>query len=115
MSRTVDRLAQARRATNSGKGVVMVERGIIGGTCVNVGCVPSKALLAAAEARHGAAAAGRFAGLVPADFPAPIGGKDALVARLRAEKYTDLAADVAGSVPLMACSVPCARPVPSLW
>ena len=32
--------------------VVMIERGTIGGTCVNVGCIPSKALLAAAEARH---------------------------------------------------------------
>ena len=32
--------------------VVMVERGTVGGTCVNDGCIPSKALLAAAEARH---------------------------------------------------------------
>ncbi len=28
--------------------VVMIERGVVGGTCVNVGCIPSKALLAAA-------------------------------------------------------------------
>ncbi|EGX61109.1 MULTISPECIES: mercury(II) reductase [Streptomyces] len=89
--------AAAIAATNQGRRVVMVERGTTGGTCVNVGCVPSKALLAAAEARHGAAAAGRFPGLAPADvpvgFPALIGGKDALVAQLRTEKYTDLAAD----------------------
>ena len=84
-------------ATNRGKRVVMVERGTIGGTCVNVGCVPSKALLAAAGTRHGAAAAGRFPGLAPADVPVGfgdlIGGKDALVGQLRAEKYAGLAAD----------------------
>ncbi|MEU9426255.1 mercury(II) reductase [Streptomyces sp. NPDC048342] len=89
--------AAAIAATNQGKRVVMVERGTTGGTCVNVGCVPSKALLAAAEARHSAAAAGRFPGLAPADvtvgFPALIGGKDALVEQLRSEKYTGLAAE----------------------
>ena len=30
----------------------MVNEGTIGGTCVNVGCVPSKTLIRAAEARH---------------------------------------------------------------
>ncbi len=87
--------AAAIAATNQGKRVVMVERGTTGGTCVNVGCVPSKALLAVAEARHGARAAARFPGLasveVPVGFGELIGGKDALVGRLRAEKYTDLA------------------------
>ncbi|MGH3221997.1 MAG: FAD-dependent oxidoreductase [Streptosporangiaceae bacterium] len=38
-----------------GASVVMIERGETGGTCVNTGCVPSKALLAAAAARHSAA------------------------------------------------------------
>ncbi|MFF4500415.1 mercury(II) reductase [Streptomyces sp. NPDC001401] len=89
--------AAAIAAVGQGKRVVMIERGTTGGTCVNVGCVPSKALLAAAAARHTAAATGRFPGLAPAEvpvgFPALIGGKDALVEQLRAEKYTDLAAD----------------------
>lgn len=89
--------AAAIGATNLGKRVVMVERGTVGGTCVNVGCVPSKALLAAAEARHSAAAAARFPGLAPAavplDFPGLIAGKDTLVAGLRTTKYLDLAAD----------------------
>lgn len=89
--------AAAITAVNRGKRVVLVERATIGGTCVNVGCVPSKALLAAAEARHGAAAAGRFPGLtaaaVPVGFADLIGGKDALVGWMRAEKYTELAAD----------------------
>jgi mercuric reductase len=89
--------AAAIAAVGQGRRVVMIERGTTGGTCVNAGCVPSKALLAAAEARHGAQAAARFPGLaaaeLPAGFPALIGGKDALVAQLRAEKYTELAED----------------------
>lgn len=88
--------AAAIAASRLGKRVVMVERGTVGGTCVNVGCVPSKALLAAAEARHTAAAADRFPGLaatgVPVDFADLIAGKNALVEQLRADKYVDLAA-----------------------
>ncbi|HEY5842193.1 MAG TPA: mercury(II) reductase [Mycobacterium sp.] len=90
--------AAAIAAVNHGKSVVMIERGTVGGTCVNVGCVPSKALLAAAEARHGAAAADRFPGLdagvvPPLDFAGLIAGKDALVAQLRADKYIELASE----------------------
>jgi len=88
--------AAAIAARNKGKSVVMVERGATGGTCVNTGCVPSKALLAAAEARH-VALAQPFPGIRteagPVDFPALIGGKQALVEAMRAEKYTDLAAE----------------------
>ncbi|MCG2803363.1 MAG: FAD-dependent oxidoreductase, partial [Cellulomonas sp.] len=47
-------MAAAITASRAGRSVVLVERGDLGGTCVNVGCVPSKALLAAAAARHGA-------------------------------------------------------------
>lgn len=86
--------AAAIRATNLGKRVVMIERSTVGGTCVNTGCVPSKALLAAAEARHVALDADRFPGIrasaEPVDMPALIGGKRALVEGLRSEKYIDL-------------------------
>lgn len=89
--------AAAIRATGLGKRVVMVERGTVGGTCVNTGCVPSKALLAAADARHVALDSARFPGIVaatgPVDMPALIGGKAALVESMRTEKYIDLAAD----------------------
>jgi mercuric reductase len=89
--------AAAIRATGLGKRVVMVERGTVGGTCVNTGCVPSKALIAAAAARHVALDTGRFPGIsmsaAPVDMPGLIGGKTALVEALRAEKYVDLAAD----------------------
>lgn len=45
--------AAAIRAAEAGAQVTMIERGeIIGGTCVNVGCVPSKITLRAAEVRH---------------------------------------------------------------
>lgn len=39
----------AIRASELGKTAAMIERGTIGGTCVNVGCVPSKQLLATGE------------------------------------------------------------------
>ena len=90
--------AAAIRATTLGKRVVMIERGTIGGTCVNTGCVPSKALLAAAEARHVTLDAARFPGLPlpdapPVDMPAMVAGKDKLVGSLRSEKYAALAAE----------------------
>lgn len=89
--------AAAIAAINQGRRVVMIERGTTGGTCVNVGCVLSKALLAAAEARHGAGAAVRFPGLAATElsvgFRELTVGKDVLVEQLRAEKYTGLADD----------------------
>src|SRR5688572_20250822 len=41
--------AAAIRARDLGRRVLMVDRGTIGGTCVNIGCIPSKALLARSE------------------------------------------------------------------
>ena len=41
--------AAAIAATERGARVVMIERGILGGTCVNIGCVPSKTQLRAGE------------------------------------------------------------------
>src|SRR6266540_841164 len=89
--------AAAIAARRKDKRVVMVERGRIGGTCVNTGCVPSKALLAAANARSIAAEAGqRLPGITtaagPVDLPALLASKQALVEELRADKYIDLAA-----------------------
>lgn len=86
--------AAAIRATALGKSVLMIERSTVGGTCVNTGCIPSKALLAAAEARHVAADAGRFPGIATSaaavDMGALTGGKRDLVDGLRSQKYADL-------------------------
>jgi mercuric reductase len=88
--------AAAITARDAGASVVMIERGTTGGTCVNTGCVPSKALLAAAAARH-AASGHRFPGIAtsagPAGMAALTSGKDELVTAMRAGKYVDLAAD----------------------
>ena len=50
-------------AAEQGANVALIGHGTIGGTCVNVGCVPSKTMIRAAEALHGARAADRFPGL----------------------------------------------------
>jgi mercuric reductase len=75
--------------------VVMIERGTVKGTCVNTGCVPSKALLAAAEARH-VALAQRFPGIATSagavDTATLHTATDQLVRRMRADKYVGLAA-----------------------
>ena len=42
----------AGRLTAAGQTVAMVERKLIGGTCVNTGCIPTKTLVASAEAAH---------------------------------------------------------------
>jgi mercuric reductase len=87
--------AAAIAARRRGLEVVMVERSTVGGTCVNTGCVPSKALLAAAAARH-VALEHRFPGIRtsagPVDLPALLDGKHELVEGLRADKYADVAA-----------------------
>ena len=44
--------AAALKAVERGARVTLIERGTIGGTCVNVGCVPSKILIRAAHIAH---------------------------------------------------------------
>ena len=81
-------------AAEAGLRVALVGHGTIGGTCVNVGCVPSKAMIRAAEAVHSAAASGRFPGVdpcaPPVDWSALVAGTAELVAGLRQKKYADL-------------------------
>ncbi len=52
-------------AAQLGLRVALIERGRMGGDCLNTGCVPSKALLAAAHAAQDAADAGRFGIRIP--------------------------------------------------
>jgi mercuric reductase len=81
-------------AAEQGAKVALVGEGTIGGTCVNVGCVPSKTMIRAMEAVHQARAAGRFAGIGGEvrvdDWQALVAQKDSLVDDLRQAKYIDL-------------------------
>ncbi|MBD3624427.1 MAG: mercury(II) reductase [Rhodobacteraceae bacterium] len=81
-------------AAEAGKRVALVGHGTIGGTCVNVGCVPSKAMIRAAEAVHGGASAARFPGISSCehavDWPAVVKGTADLVDEMRNKKYIDL-------------------------
>lgn len=45
-------MAAASKAVERGARVTLIERGTLGGTCVNVGCVPSKIMIRAAHIAH---------------------------------------------------------------
>ena len=85
--------AAAIKAKDLGATVAIVEKGTIGGTCVNIGCVPSKALLRPAELYYQAGHS-PFAGVETSsgtiDLHALITSKDELVGVLRQEKYANL-------------------------
>ncbi len=85
--------AAAIKGAELGARVAMAEGGTLGGTCVNVGCVPSKTLIRAAEANRRRVEHG-FAG-TPAtdgrlDWELVRNQKDDLVARMRQGKYWDV-------------------------
>lgn len=85
--------AAAIRAAELGARIALVEGGTLGGTCVNVGCVPSKTLLRAAEAHHRRTHHG-FSGIPAtdgrADWALVRGQKDELVTELRQARYWDV-------------------------
>ncbi len=58
-------LGARRAAKAAGASVVMIDPGPFGTTCARVGCMPSKLLIAAADAAHHAAGADRFGVRVP--------------------------------------------------
>jgi len=81
-------------AADDGARVALIGFGTIGGTCVNVGCVPSKAMIRAMDTMHIKAVAARFDGVEASaavtDWQAVVQQKQALVDDLRAAKYTDV-------------------------
>ncbi len=85
--------AAAIRASEAEKRVVMIERGTVGGTCVNVGCVPSKQLLVTGEfyrhAQENPFRALRCEGEA-LDFKGAVEQKDEVVLSLRKAKYIDV-------------------------
>ena len=88
-------MAAGIEARNRGRDVVLIEHGPLGGTCLNVGCVPSKTLLAAMGQRH-RATVNPFDGIVTlagaVDLRAVMEQKQDLIERLREAKYADVAA-----------------------
>ncbi len=87
-------MAAAIAARGQAARVLLIEQGVVGGTCLNIGCVPSKTLLAAAEHRA-AAASTAFPGAPTAagsvDLAALVEQKDALVDQMRRSKYLAVA------------------------
>ena len=102
-------LASARRAAQHGARVALIERGRLGGTCVNVGCVPKKIMwnaAAIAESLHDAKAYGFDLSVAGLDWARLKRGRDAYVARLNGLYGENLVKDrverVEGSAELIA-------------
>src|SRR5262249_24450801 len=95
-------LVAAAGAAGLGAKVALVERALMGGDCLNLGCVPSKALIRASRAWAAVRDAGQFGIEVPADvrvhFPAVMERMRRLRAGLRkhdaAERFGGLGVDV---------------------
>jgi len=78
----------AGRLDAAGKTVAVIERKLVGGTCVNTGCTPTKTLVASAYAAHLARRAHDFgvsAGPVGVDFAAVMARKDKVVGASRSK------------------------------
>ncbi|UCF18712.1 MAG: mercuric reductase [Gemmatimonadota bacterium] len=76
----------AVRLAQTGKRVAVVESGHLGGTCVNVGCTPTKTMVASARAAHVARTAGRLgvhAVDVKVDLASVVDRKDTVVQQWR--------------------------------
>lgn len=91
--------AAALRAASHGARVLMVEKSVLGGTCINWGCIPSKTLIHSAlfyqEARLGARLGlGGVTGGV--DFARLSEHKDEVVKQLRQTRYLDVLQNVPG-------------------
>src|SRR4051812_46195456 len=75
--------ALCARLDKEGLRTAVIERHLLGGTCVNVGCIPTKTLVASARAAHVARRASEFgvrvAGDVAVDMAAVKARKDAVV------------------------------------
>jgi mercuric reductase len=87
--------AAAIKGAELGYRIAMVEAATIGGTCVNVGCVPSKTLIRAMEQYH-LAGEHRFRGVHTTAghlvWTRVLDQKDKLVAEMRQSKYIDVLA-----------------------
>ncbi|GGC11746.1 dihydrolipoyl dehydrogenase [Oxalicibacterium flavum] len=90
-------LSAFRAAKSHGRRTVLIEGGAYGTTCARVGCMPSKLLIAAAEAAHGVATADGFGIAVEA---MRVDGR-AVMARVRDERnrFVGLVLDSVNGIP----------------
>ena len=95
-------LVSAAGAAALGAKVALVERNLLGGDCLNVGCVPSKSILRAARAAHDAMNSVPFGIALPSKPEIDFGAVMARMRKLRAdisnhdsvERFTKLGVDV---------------------
>jgi mercuric reductase len=93
--------AAALRATGYGARVLMFEKSVLGGTCINWGCIPSKTLIHAALFRH-EAQLGNGIGLNSGDDVRAVDAerlsrhRESVVAGLRQERYLDVLGSMKG-------------------
>ncbi len=93
--------AAALRATNYGARVLMFEKSVLGGTCINWGCIPSKTLIHAALFKH-EAYLGNGIGLsshnadVAIDAERLFRYRETVVTKLRQERYFDVLRSMKG-------------------
>lgn len=77
----------AGRLTQAGHSVAFIERSLFGGTCVNTGCIPTKAMVASAYAAHMARRASDFGvqiqGSIQVDMKAVRARKEAILMQSR--------------------------------
>lgn len=77
----------AIRAAKNGAKTAIVEKNEFGGTCLNIGCIPTKTLIAGAEvfhkAKHAADFGVKISGEVTADWDAMLKRKDGVLTTLR--------------------------------
>ncbi len=81
------------KAAGAGWKVALVESSHLGGTCINVGCIPSKTLLHSGRVMQKVRDAGRYGVLVEpprADWPEMVRRKDRLVGRIRGRSYNNV-------------------------
>lgn len=94
-------LSVAAAAAQLGVSVALIEKGAMGGDCLNTGCVPSKALIAAARRAHDMRTSASF-GIVPVvpeiDFRAVLGHVHGVIAAIApndsVERFTGLGVKV---------------------
>jgi mercuric reductase len=93
--------AAALRATGYGARVLMFEKSVLGGTCINWGCIPSKTLIHAALFKHEALLGNRI-GLHTDENTTVVDPeqlskhREAVVSKLRQERYLDVMQNMSG-------------------